>query len=138
MLSVDVEPPSTVEIVSPPAPPITIALPEPVWMLSPAPKPGSVVWTMPSVIGSVPNGNVLSWAAKMRPSSPRITFVPVPPVIVSTPTPPTTIAWPAPTVILSSPPSVGSVDATRSMNSGLVFAPAVSRPCGSYAEPQVM
>ena len=49
------EPLFTVEIVSAPVPPITIALPEPVWMLSLSPIVGSVVCTIPSVIGSVPN-----------------------------------------------------------------------------------
>ena len=135
MLSVPPAPPSTVEIVSAPVPPITIALPVPVWITSSPPTPGAVVSTRPSVIGSVPNGLVFAPAAKIRPLSPRITFVPAPPVIMSAPWPPTTIAWPAPIVIVSFPPSVGSVDATRSMFVGSLFAPAQTRCSGLRASP---
>ena len=63
-------------IESAPVPPMTIAPPAPIGIVSPPPIPGAVVSTMPSVIGSAPNGFVSSDAAKIRPLSPRITFVP--------------------------------------------------------------
>ena len=99
-----------VVIVSAPVPPITIALPSPTVIESSPPfaAPGYVVCTMPTVIGSVPKRFVSAPAAKIRPLSPRMMFVPEPPRIVSLPAPPTTIARPAPIVIWSSPPSVGS------------------------------
>ena len=113
-------------IVSPPVPPITIALPSPtvIVSLSPLAMPGFVVWTRPTVIGSEPNCDGLPLTPSISPLSPRMMFVPEPPRIVSWPLPPTTIAWPAPIVIWSLPPSVGSVDITRSMSRGSAFAPA--------------
>ena len=135
MLFVEVLPPTTVEIVSAPVPPITIAEPVPVWIVSLPPMPGAVVSTIPSVIGRSPNGFVFAPAAKIAPLSPRMMFVPVPPVIVSLPAPPITIARPEPTVIMSLPPSVGVVEATRSMFVGSLFAPAQTRFSGLSSAP---
>ena len=122
---------------SAPVPPITIALPSPTVIESSPPfaAPGYVVCTMPTVIGSVPKRFVSEPAAKIRPLSPRMMFVPEPPRIVSLPAPPTTIARPAPIVIWSSPPSVESVEPTRSMFFGLLFWPAHVRLSGFCSVP---
>ena len=122
-------------ILSAPVPPITIELPSPTEIVSLPPIPGAVVSTIPIVIGRLPKRFVSEPAAKIAPLSPRMTFVPEPPVIVSLPAPPTTIARPAPIVIVSLPPSVGVVEATRSMFCGFAFAPAHERPCGLSSEP---
>ena len=108
---------------SPIVPPKTIASPVPVVMWSTPPMPGAVVWTRPTVIGSVPKRSLSEAAARIWPLSPRMMAVPMPPVIVSSPWPPTTIALPEPTVIVSLPPSAGSVETTASMSLGSLSAP---------------
>ena len=113
----------SVLMTSPAVPPNTIASPVPVVMLSLPPMPGAVVWTSPTVIGSVPKRSASEEAARIMPLSPRMTLVPEPPVIVSLPWPPTTIALPEPRVIWSLPPSVGSVETTASISLESLSAP---------------
>jgi hypothetical protein len=87
-------------ITSAPSPPITIAAPEPILMLSAAPFE-----ELADLIESMSPG-FRSVAQSIEPSSPTTMFVPEPSVMSSAPAPPRTTFEPEPVVIVSlAPPS---------------------------------
>ena len=103
------------QIVSPFAPPSTIASPLPVLIVSTPPIVSETVKIRPSVSFSEPNWWSLLPGEWISPESPMITLVPMPAVTRSSSAPAITRFAPSPRVIWSLPPMPGLVETASSM-----------------------